>query len=318
MNGVVLISAGGSGMVVVDGQHEHRCFTVGNASTVEGVVIQNGGGEDKGGGVYLSGDGTLRNCIVTGCSATDGGGIYCDGGGALVHLTVSGNTADNAGGGVYCDGGGTAQNTIVYFNHAGAAFNNVYSGTFSYSCSPDLSGGSNLSGDPRLVDAAGANYRLRHDSPCIDTGETIGSVTNDLDGNPRPLDGNLDETDAFDMGAYEYLGATADSDGDGRSDIDELGAGFSPYYNEAPAIEHGQTMVTDDPGTYGLYTSDSIMDLDMGYMMLQTSNNWVRLNLQLEKCSNLTEGLWIDFGDPVFWQVPADPGKVFFRVRGRE
>ena len=56
----------------------------------------------------------------------------------------------------------------------------------------------------------------------------------------------------------------------------------------------------------------------MGYMMIQTSNGWIRLNLQLEKCTNLTEGVWNDAGNAVLWQVPADSGKAFFRVRGRE
>ncbi len=318
VNGAVLTAVRESGMVIVDGQHEHRCFTIGNASTVEGFVIQNGGGEEKGGGVCCNGGGTLRNCLVIGCSATDGGGIYCDGGGTLEHLTVSENSADNAGGGIYCDGGGTAQNVVVYFNQAGSAYNNIYSGAFTYSCSPDLTGINNISGDPRFVDASSGNYRLRHDSPCIDAAISISGVTNDLSGNPRPVDGNLDESDAFDMGAYEYLGATADSDGDGRMDQDELATGFSPYYNEASAIAQGQAMVTDAPASYGLYTSDSIMDFSMGYLMLQTSNGWARLNLQLEKCTNLIEDAWSPAGPAVEWLRQAPENKAFYRVRGNE
>ena len=57
--------------------------------------------------------------------------------------------------------------------------------------------------DPCFVNAAGENYRLQSNSPCINTGTNqswmIGAM--DLDGNPRisPASGIVD------MGAYEYL-----------------------------------------------------------------------------------------------------------------
>ena len=126
----------------------------------------------------------------------------------------------------------------------------------------------------------------------------------------------------YDIGAYEYDPSIADADGDGRLDLDEIDIGFNPFFDEAMVIEYGQAQgradVTSNPFVYGLYTTNSISDLDMGYMMIQTSNGWVRLNLQLEKCTNLTEGVWNDAGNTVLWQVPADSGKSFFRVRGRE
>ena len=43
--------------------------------------------------------------------------------------------------------------------------------------------------------------------------------------------------------------------------------------------------------TVAKYTSNSIMDLSMGEMMLRTSNGWLRLSLQLEQCGNLVEGV---------------------------
>jgi hypothetical protein len=39
--------------------------------------------------------------------------------------------------------------------------------------------------------------------------------------------------------------------------------------------------------SFGLYTSNSIMDLAEGYLMLQISNNWMYLTFQLEQSTNL-------------------------------
>ena len=76
--------------------------------------------------------------------------------------------------------------------------------------------------------------------------------------------------------------------------------------------------MTNNPALYSLYTSGSIHDLDMGYLMLQVSSGSLHLWLQLEQCTNLTEGVWVPAGDAVEWQIPAVPSKAFFRVRGEE
>ena len=56
--------------------------------------------------------------------------------------------------------------------------------------------------DPRLVDPAGHDLRLRADSPCIDRGEALG-VSTDRDGVARP------QGAAPDIGAFEDRGASA-------------------------------------------------------------------------------------------------------------
>ena len=87
-------------------------------------------------------------------------------------------------------------------------------------------GSGNISVDPQFVSAGTTNYRLQASSPCIDAGANISeiitnftlSLTNDLDGIPRPLDGNGDGQAQFDIGAYEFFLASADSNGDGIPD----------------------------------------------------------------------------------------------------
>ncbi len=50
-----------------------------------------------------------------------------------------------------------------------------------------------------------SDLHLRYGSPGIDAGTDLSAtLTTDLDGNPRPLDGNGDGIAAFDMGAYEF------------------------------------------------------------------------------------------------------------------
>ena len=53
-------------------------------------------------------------------------------------------------------------------------------------------------------------------------------VAFDFDGTPRPLDGNGADGPALDLGAYEFLLATADSNGDGIPDGWCQRFGFSP------------------------------------------------------------------------------------------
>ena len=85
---------------------------------------------------------------------------------------------------------------------------------------------------------------MRASSPCIDAGTNAlllissnwtASITNDYDGLARPLDGNGDGLARFDIGAYEVILASADSNGDGIPDGWTQRFGLNPTAKDVAA-----------------------------------------------------------------------------------
>ncbi len=103
---------------------------------------------------------------------------------------------------------------ITFSNIEGGQGSIAVSGNSSYTW-----GNGNINADPLFVSTPLTNVHLRAGSPCIDSGTNVSLlVSNDFDRIPRPLDGNGDSLAAYDMGAYEFLLTTADSNGDGIPD----------------------------------------------------------------------------------------------------
>jgi hypothetical protein len=165
--------------------------------------------------------------VITGNSASSGGGLYRYNSLTAYNCTITGNSASGDGGGAT---GGTLANCLIYFNTASTS-TNVSGSSLSYCCTtPWQTGEGNITNEPSFVDWANGDLRLRYGSPCIDAGTnlTASGITTDILGTPRPLDGNWDGTNAFDIGAYEYDPQAADSNGDGIPDWWCHGYGLDP------------------------------------------------------------------------------------------
>jgi hypothetical protein len=84
-------------------------------------------------------------------------------------------------------------NSIIYGNGVGQILDYGSGTTLSH----------NLTTDPKFVNAAGGDFRLRPDSPAINKGVSLSEVTYDYAGVPRP------QGSGYDIGAYEYNSASS-------------------------------------------------------------------------------------------------------------
>jgi len=182
-----------------------------NSTLVNCSVLANSG--ENGGGIHCgySEIFTIRNCVVTGNSATaSGGGIYCS---DLANLVISNciiwdNTASHGPQMALTGGRDNAYFSAVWTNYSDieGGESEIY---VEIGCALDWGPG-NIDADPCFVDPGcwdtngvwiEGDYHLLTSSPCVNTGDPnyIAEPNEmDLDGRPRVIGGRID------MGAYEY------------------------------------------------------------------------------------------------------------------
>ena len=193
---------------------------------------------------------TIRNCIITGNIAHEGGGIYfwmmrpvlanCliyhnlagNGGGALCNYSqpsisnctfYSNSASTGPAGGIGSFASDTSNtpiisNCILWGDSPGEIAYSPFAPFVLYSNVQGLVWPleGNISAPPQFANAAGGDYRLAGNSPCIDAGDNnyarLG-VMRDLGDLPRfiddtnTLDTGKGDSPVVDMGAYEFVGS---------------------------------------------------------------------------------------------------------------
>ncbi len=108
----------------------------------------------------------------------------------------------------YSDAYPTVTNCIFWGNEPNEIVDHDASSTaFTFSnVQAGRPGTGNINADPCFIDATGGDLRLSSDSPCIDTGynNEPNLPATDMDGHPRIIDGDCNDTEIVDMGAYEF------------------------------------------------------------------------------------------------------------------
>ncbi len=233
-------------VTVLDGQNMFLCVNTADEAGIDGFTITRGNAYDGGGLRIESGSPAIVNCTIINNTSRNGagGGVLCVNssptiincvfnennvsvsGGAfnamgaskpiLVNCTFAANTALTTGGALYTESTNAIRifNCIFWDNTAPASPEiAVKSGAaapfVTYSCiEGGFSGEGNINSNPMFRNAANKDFSLRLFSPCIDSGTSAGAPDTDILGVTRPQDGG------YDMGAYEYLTAVVEGEGE--------------------------------------------------------------------------------------------------------
>ena len=217
---------------------------LGSSLTLTGCSFIGNSADNCGGLDNTDSSPTLANCTFSGNSAGNGGGMcnFSLGQATLTNCTFVGNSAEYEGGAIYNNSSGpTLTNCILW----GDTPNEIVGGwpTVAYS---DIQGGydgqGNMDADPMFVDRVNINFRLRADSPCIDTGDNAapGLPAHDFEGNDRILDGDGDGTAIVDMGVDEarwplFVDADATSGANNGSSWQDAFTALQPALDVATA-----------------------------------------------------------------------------------
>ena len=215
------------------------CCTNASPMVVNCSFIDNTVGDDGGAFfAWLDSHPTLVNCLFAGnVSTSTGGAITTFGGGAstIINCTITDNEAP-WGGGIY-GFNTTVINSIVWNNTASNLNSEQIDGNSLLVTNTIVEGGyngaSNLDADPLFADPANRDYALLAGSPAIDSGDSTmlpDSVTTDLLGQDRIVDGNHDLVPSVDRGAIEHQPVCpTDLNGDGSVGPGDLASLLSAW-----------------------------------------------------------------------------------------
>ena len=214
-----LCSCEGGAVFVMGGQPQFvHCLFAHNAASC--LILDEEGPFETGygGAVYVNSSHTrFTNCVFqSNYAGYSGGAVHiAHGEVTFLNCTFHDNTAIRYGGAINANlANVTITNTILCGGGSVRSWGSELS--IRHSCTDDEQpGDGNIVADPLF----GPDLRLLQNSPCIDAGDNAHvTVTTDLAGLPRVVDGDGDGIATVDMGAYEHPEPTC---GDGIVDDSE-------------------------------------------------------------------------------------------------
>ncbi|MDA3924208.1 MAG: hypothetical protein PF904_05870 [Kiritimatiellae bacterium] len=119
-------------------------------------------------------------------------------------------------------------------------------------------------------------------------------------------DDGLKNTNEWAIGTSAWL---ADSDNDKFSDKLEFDNGGNPTVSDNWRLSH----IQDNPDDFGLYTSNAVLNVALGEVLIGVNDLTAELRLQLEESDDLNT--WTNSGPAEVWTRSVDSDKKFFRVR---
>ena len=175
--------------------------------TIQRNIISHNNADFAGGGLFHC-SGTVQNNFIF-CNTSDqyGGGIgWCNG--TVQNNTLYGNIAGTQGGGSF--GSNTQPKNCIFWNDVAPLDPELYYNDSQYDPLNCLimnwtGAGTNIqTGNPLFINASDENFHISKYSPCVDTGCNITSLTEDYDGDTRPIVAHPRATFHYDIGADEY------------------------------------------------------------------------------------------------------------------
>jgi parallel beta-helix repeat protein len=228
---------------VACGIHMNGDLSMGGDGIISGALIEDnvirGNGRAGGSGVNLDGvaDSVIRNNLLhdnraSGISLFRGNGAIASSGNQVLHNTVvvpddgrwalnipdddavSNRVANN----IFLNGHwwrgsiciaqprprGFACEGSILTDHLSVNGGRTRIGLDEWQALGHDSGGRSAGPDELFRAPARADFRLKPGSPALDAGIALPAVPKDLDGRPRPLDGDQDGRAAWDCGAFEF------------------------------------------------------------------------------------------------------------------
>ncbi len=172
---------------------------------LENVIFRNNISSNRGGAGYLTGTGPTRivNCTFYRNEAPGnlGGALFAQGSNNTIsHCTFAENVGSQ-GSAIYNFSATNVIKNSIFWNNTGFDIQGTNPTIDHCIVEGGFAAGTNiLDVDPLFADTL---LRLRACSPAVDAGDSLVGITQDLEGNPRPFDGDGDLTARWDLGAFE-------------------------------------------------------------------------------------------------------------------